>query len=717
MRVLILCIGILLTHLADAQMFVVYPRNRQIFQRNENNEATVSVLGNCSELADKVQVSFVPVKEGQGKLIDWILLDSNPNAGIYQGKIVVKGGWYRMKVRSFQGDKLIDSTELNRVGVGENFLIAGQSNAQGTFRLPVEIGAEDDRVNCSNFYAHFPELNVSYTHFYIGNFALNYPTSTFSQMGSFSTIGPNGLSLHYWPAVGDTLVKKYNVPVCFINAGWGGSSIRNWVESARGVPSPNPWDPTQNYQLYYPYKSFSRSLEIFGQKIGFRAVLWHQGETDARQNMSQSDYYNYLVELISTSRKEVNQDLPWIVAQATRGGGCDSTLAVLSPEIRAAQRQVTETASLPQVFEGPNTDDIEVPRNASLPYYGCVHFSPVGFPFLGSAWFKSIDDAIVNGMKHLSYREMPKIEVACAPDNSSMFIKKINGDFVRGDWTDLDGVVRVDALKNNNVGYGIYQANLFDSLGHEFSIPIIEFKKLRLPKPPSILANSDTLFCSNTSVKLSATGGKVSFVWSTGATTQDITVTKTGLFTVKTYDDLGCLSPASKAITTQVYPLPATPQISTMSPFYLTTGPRVTGISYSWFFNGNKLPVASDAVNLHVKQSGLYQAKFSYIYPKGPTCTSDFSNQINYELPAGNGVVAYPNPASKELFIQSKYDLVGAKYVLYGLDGREMLHGVIDNSIAFVINVSGLSPAIYKLTIQPTNGTELLYKTIVVDYR
>jgi hypothetical protein len=218
-------------------------------------------------------------------------------------------------------------------------------------------------------------------------------------------------------------------------------------------------------------------------------------------------------------------------------------------------------------------------------------------------------------------------------------------------------------------------------------------------------------------VKLTATGGKGSYVWNTGATSPDIVVSKTGLFTLKTYDENGCLSPASKAITTQVYPLPANPQISTMSPFYLTTGPRVTGVSYSWFFNGNKLPVASDAINLHVKESGMYQAKFSYVYPKGPTCSSDFSNQINYELPVGNGVVAYPNPASKELFIQSKYDLVGAKYVLYGLDGREMLHGVIDNSIAFVINVSGLSPAIYKLTIQPTNGSELLYKTIVVDYR
>jgi hypothetical protein len=131
---------------------------------------------------------------------------------------------------------------------------------------------------------------------------MNYPLSTFSQMSSFSTIGPNGLSLHYWPAVGDTLVKRYNVPVCFINTGWGGSSIRNWVESARGVPSPNPWDPTQNYELYFPYKSFTRSLEIFGQKMGFRAVLWHQGETDARQEMSQETYFNYLVELISKSR-------------------------------------------------------------------------------------------------------------------------------------------------------------------------------------------------------------------------------------------------------------------------------------------------------------------------------------------------------------------------------------------------------------------------------
>lgn len=715
MRLLALCLGLLLTHLANGQMFVAYPHNRQIFQRNQNNEASISVLGNCSDVADKVQVSFVPVKEGQGKLVNWTILDAKPNAGIYQGKIIVTGGWYRMKVRSYQGDKLIDSTELERVGVGENFLVAGQSNAGGTFRLPVEVGAEDDRVNCSNFYAHFPDLNGSVTHFFIGNFAQNYPMGTFSQMGSFSTIGPNGLSLHYWPAVGDTLVKKYNVPVCFINTGWGGSSIRNWVEAARGVPSPNPWDPAQNYQLYFPYKSLSRSLEIFGQKMGFRAILWHQGETDAKMKMTQPEYYNYLVELINASRKDANQEIPWIVAQATRGGGCDDATAILSPEIRAAQKQVAESSGLNQVYAGPNTDDIEVPRNPSLPFYDCVHFSPAGFPFLAEAWTKSIDDAISLGMKYHPFKELPRVEAICGPENS-VVIKKSN-NFASGTWTDLDGNLVGSALSNLNVKEGVYAAVLVDSLGKEFSIPRIEFKKLKLPNPPSILAKGDTLFCANASVNLVASGGKASYVWNTGSVEKEITVSKTSTFKLRTIDEQGCISLESKPMSTQSFPLPATPSISVMSPFYLTTGTRVLGVDYSWYFNGSKLPVASNAINLHAKQSGLYQAKFTYAYPKGPTCVSDFSNQINYELPAGDGVVTYPNPASKELFIQSKYDLVGAKYVLYGIDGREMLHGVIDNSIEFVVNVSGLSPAVYKLTIAPINGKEMFYKTIIIDYR
>jgi hypothetical protein len=487
------------------------------------------------------------------------------------------------------------------------------------------------------------------------------------------------------------------------------------VEAARGVPSPNPWDPTQNYQLNFPYKSLSRSLELFGQKMGFRAILWHQGETDSKGQMTQPEYFNYLVELIKASRKDANQDIPWIVAQATRGGGCDEETTIVSPEIRAAQKQVSETPGLSQVFAGPNTDEIEVPRNPSLPFYNCVHFSPAGFPFLAVAWTKSIDDAISNGMKFLPFKELPKVETLCGPQNS-VVIKKAN-NFASGKWTDLEGNLVGSALTNLNVNTGVYAAVFLDSLGREYSIPKLEFKNMKAPNPPSIVANSDTLFCSNASVKLVATSGKTSYIWNTGSLEKEITVSKTSTFKVKTVDELGCVSLDSKQISTQSFPLPATPRISVMSPYYLTTGTRVLGLEHSWYFNGSKLSVGSDVINLHAKESGLYQAKFSYTYLKGPTCISDFSNQINFELPVGNGIVTYPNPSSKELFVQSKYELVGAKYVLYGLDGREMLQGVIDNSIEFVINVSGLAPAIYKLTIAPIGVKEILYKTIVIENR
>jgi len=279
------------------------------------------------------------------------------------------------------------------------------------------------------------------------------------------------------------------------------------------------------------------------------------------------------------------------------------------------------------------------------------------------------------------------------------------------------GTQRVNALNNNALLAGVYEALLVDSLGREFSIPRIEFKAIRPPEAPSIVASSDTSFCATGSVKLSAVGKANSFIWNTGSLEKEITVSKTGQFKVKLVDDKGCVSGDSKAINTQTYPIPVAPQISVMSPYYLTTGTRTVGSNYSWYFNGNLLPASTDLINLHVKDSGLYQAKISVSYPKGPTCVSNFSNEIRYELPKGIGLVTFPNPASKELFVQSKYDLSGAKYTLYGLDGREMLQGSVRDNLDFYINVSGLAPGVYKLVIVPTNGPQLLQETIIIENR
>ncbi len=713
MRLLIFGLGLFLCHWVSAQTHVVFPHNRQVFQRDELNQASVSILGSTSNKADKVQVSFVPVQQDQGKLVDWLVLDAKPVAGVFQGNVIVSGGWYRLKVRSYQGGRLIDSTELSRVGVGENFLIAGQSNAGGTYRKPVEIGASDDRVNCANFYAHFTEDNPSITHRFIGTYSLAYPFDTFNQMGSFSTIGPNGLSLHYWPAVGDSLVKKYNVPVCFINTGWGGSSIRNWAESSRVVPSQNPWVPELFYQLGFPYKNLSRSLEIFGQKMGFRAILWHQGETDAEFKMTKTVYENYLIELIKASRKDANFEIPWIVAQASRGGGCTDSTAILSPEIRAAQKFVTtDSSGLSQVYEGPNTDVIEVPRNPA-PFYTCVHFSPAAFPDLAVAWLASIDQAMQKGIKPMKFDPLPSIAAYCGPQNS-VVLKKLNSKYTKGNWYNVQGQLVGSIFDDINLSPGSYSAVLSDSSGREFAIPGLQISLLNPPAAPSIKALTDTLFCANTTINLQAIDGKSSYVWNTGSLEQTITVNSTSVFKVKTIDELSCVSDFSKPMSTQSYPVPQVPTISVMSPYYLSAGQRILGLDYVWYFNGIKAPSLSNNFNLHVKASGSYQAQAFTSYPKGPTCFSVLSNEIAYQLPGGNGLVTYPNPVSRELIIQSQFDLVGAKYFVYGLDGREHIQGVIDDSIEFKINVSSLNSGTYKLVIISLD-LESLQKTIVID--
>lgn len=703
----------MICELTFAQTQIAFPFNRQVFQRDNLNQATISILGSTSNKADKIQVSFVPVEKNQGTFMDWVSIDEKPVAGVFQGKVIVSGGWYRLKLRVFQSNRLIDSSEVSRVGVGENFLIAGQSNAGGTFRKPVEIGAKDDRVNCANFYAHFPEYNPSVTHRFIGTYSLAFPFDAFNQMGSFSTIGPNGLSLHYWPAVGDSLVKKYNVPVCFINTGWGGSSIRNWAESSRNVPSVNPWVPELFYELGFPYKNLTRSLEIYGQKMGFRAILWHQGETDAQFNMSPATYKSYLLEIIKASRKDANYDIPWIVAQATVGGGCTDSTIIRSPGILAAQKSIADSTVIKQVFEGPNTDLIEIPRNPAE-FYTCVHFSPAGFADLAVAWTKSIDVAIKKGMKFLKYDGLPNISAFCGPENS-IVLKKLNSKYTQGSWYNEQGNLVGSVFDNVKLNSGVYSAVLKDSLGREFSIPKIQISKLNPPIAPSIKALTDTLFCANSSVNLQAIGGKVSYIWNTGSLENTISVRNTGVFQVKTIDELSCVSDYSKGVSTQVYPNPASPTISIMSPYYLTTGLRVLDLEYEWLMNGVKLPTVKNTFNLHATSSGSFQARAFTSYPKGPTCYSGLSNEIVYQLPEGNGLVTYPNPVSKEFVIQSQFDLSGAKYTIIGLDGREMLTGVLDNSFEYLITVSKLTSGTYKLIINSPNLLQSLQKTIVID--
>ncbi|WP_180856380.1 Ig-like domain-containing protein, partial [Flavobacterium panici] len=84
------------------------------------------------------------------------------------------------------------------------------------------------------------------------------------------------------------------------------------------------------------------------------------------------------------------------------------------------------------------------------------------------------------------------------------------------------------------------------------------------PSAPTITAGGPTTFCSGGSVTLTSSGGN-SYLWSTGATTQSITVSASGTYSVRIANASGCQSPASTATTVTVNAIPAVPTLSAVT--------------------------------------------------------------------------------------------------------------------------------------------------------
>jgi hypothetical protein len=90
---------------------------------------------------------------------------------------------------------------------------------------------------------------------------------------------------------------------------------------------------------------------------GLRAVLWHQGESDANQQdvartLPGSLYRQYLEQIIRESRRVAGWDAPWFVAQVSYHVPGDEA----SPEIRAAQKALWDAGL---ALEGPDTDALK----------------------------------------------------------------------------------------------------------------------------------------------------------------------------------------------------------------------------------------------------------------------------------------------------------------------------------------------------------------------
>lgn len=505
---------------AQAQINIGYPTNRTVLQRDKNNTATISIRGTYTQPVDRVEAQLRALNGGNTS--NWMTIQTNPQGGLYSGQIDWNGGWYEMEVRGWLGDKFVGSSTVSRLGIGEVFIVVGQSNAQGYFNYGAP-GANDDRVNCINYYNSSSSFDL--------------PTPEFSHLNSDSYISPRGNSAWAWGRLGDHIVSRLGVPVLFYNAGWYSSASTNWRESINGTA----------YSLYsgeafvpsgMPYGNLRLALQYYISISGLRGIIWQQGEADNFGNKSTSQYYNDLKTVIEQSRNETGRNISWVIARSSFDNMHGS-----NPAIIKAQNDVIATVS--NTFYGPETDQIQTPRPDG------AHFQDQGLYQLADVWNSSLNDDFFNRSEPSKATSQPRIQATCNSDNT-LTLTVDGGNYTSINWNNGQN------SSNIRVGRGSYYAKVRDGSGNILFTPTVVVPDRVLPQTPTINLDGGNMICQGSSISLTASTSE-NIRWNTGETGQRITTSTANTFTVTTTSVYGC-SATSAPISVGVFSSPPPPR-------------------------------------------------------------------------------------------------------------------------------------------------------------
>ncbi|QKZ11832.1 T9SS type A sorting domain-containing protein [Spirosoma sp. KUDC1026] len=669
---------------------ITYPESRAVFQRENDNTATIYLSGNYYQAVDSVQARVQAEVSGQGINTNWTTIQRNPQGGVFQGSLRAQGGWYRLEVRALSAGVELGTSEVRKIGIGEVFIITGQSNAQGfqNFGAPA---AADDRVNCVTF------DNTT------ANSLGDPPSPMFQQLSASSLIGPRGQSAWCWGVLGDLIAKQYNVPVLFINTAWQATVIRNWRESSEGKITKNIFaigTPYENFPDGMPYGNLITALRYYCSLQGLRAVLWQQGENDnVPLNSTRQAYAEDMQYLVNKTRADTKRYPAWVLARSSYNSG------KVSQEIIQAQNDVINTYNN-NVFAGPYTDNIQIPR-----FEGEVHFGGDGLRQLGQAWFESLSSVFFQSSRPLPALAPPTVTVSCATSNNNLTLT-LPTLYRSYNWRTGQTSRSINVSES-----GIYRAVLKDETGNTYLSPTVDVQGAIQPATPVIsLANQPATpaaaqqqICADSALTLATTTtGTSTAFWSTSAVGNTLRINQSGQYRAQAINVYGCRSAQSSPVTLTVrskLPAPSIEQIGTFTlqaVLPVSTGGQTD--LYDWRRGNEIIPQNSAVVKVVVtaNYSARTKSEFS-LNNNNLTCYSDFSAPKAFTFDGSNGGLSiYPNPTSDGVVtIETIENLENAAVTIYSLSGARVFATqvpILNERKA--LDISNLSQGVYIIRVQ-----------------
>lgn len=326
---------------------VTRPKTYQVHQREADDRGDIVIAGTYS----------VGVESGQAQARwrggPWTTIDISPGGGNFSGSLKNQlAGQGTLEVRMSGTPGTIASVGM--VGVGDIFVIAGQSNASGRAKTAQFYDPDGSPIRAGNYRTdHFwTALADPFDKDYDGMdlVAAESPTSI-----------PNTVTLGSWiPRVTTHFIGTVDgVPVGYLPCPKGGSSISQWK---RVIDSS------------WLYGSMYKRIND-GAYGKVKAVLWFQGESDSGTPM---DTYAAALSQFAT---DVFNDFGVPTISALLG---PYPAAGITARLNPRGGALKAIRSNPHLLMGPSFYDVDYDEN--LHYVTNTNITMVGDRFWGAVW-------------------------------------------------------------------------------------------------------------------------------------------------------------------------------------------------------------------------------------------------------------------------------------------------------------------------------------------
>ena len=240
-----------------------------------------------------------------------------------------------------------------------------------------------------------------------------------------------------------------------------------------------------------------------------------------------------------------------------------------------------------------------------------------------------------------------------------------------------------------------------------FGCSTIDAAAVSILTPPTVNLGPDILLCDGASGMIDAGNPGLSYAWTTGASTQTITVTLAGLYAAQVTDSAGCQDDDTVSVTTALSPLVSISIDTSACPLITFTGSNTggAGLTNDWTFGDGGLGTGTNPSHTYTT-NGTYTVS----YQVQNVCGTDnvqasftISCLVGTTAPNGTQVLLYPNPtrsmAALELNLPSASE---ADVQLMDLHGRmiEQIHGHYNaGSNKLQLDLSTLSGGVYVVQV------------------